>query len=101
MPIYEYNCAGCQHAWDEILGIDQRDDPVDQECPECKTVGKVARATVYSTSMNSDTTMTPDKATGGQWGELMSRMKKGAGVRKADADRLDRASSRTGRRWKG
>ena len=100
MPIYEYNCSACQHQWDEILGMDQRDDPLDQECPECKLVGKVARGTVYHTALGADATMTPNKATGGQWNELMGRMKNAAGVRKADADRLDQASSRTGRRWK-
>ena len=45
-----------------------------------------------------DATLTPNKATGGRWGELMDRMQKAPGIRKSDADHLQNASSKTGKR---
>lgn len=40
MPIYEYQCTGCKHVFDEIQKI--TDAPL-EECPEChkKTVVKL------------------------------------------------------------
>jgi len=46
--------------------------------------------------MGVDAKMTPDSKTGGQFSELMSRMK--TGMPKKYRDNLDIASSRTGKR---
>jgi len=100
MPIYTYTCSKCNESWDDIQSLAESDKPTTEPCPKCKAENCVSRESVYSTNMSADNTMTPDKATGGQWNELMGRMKKGAGIRKVDADRLDISSGRTGRRWK-
>jgi hypothetical protein len=47
----------------------------------------------------ADSTLTPDKKTGGQWGELMGKMKRG--MPKRYHYNLDRASSHKGSRYKG
>ena len=47
--------------------------------------------------MKTDTTMTANKKTGGQWNELMTRMKNYTPDRYHT--RLDTATSRTGRRF--
>jgi hypothetical protein len=49
--------------------------------------------------VSSDATLTPDKKTGGQWGELMGKMKRG--MPKRYHNNLDRASNNSGTRWKG
>jgi len=49
--------------------------------------------------LSADASLTPDKATGGQWSELMGKMKKGLAPRYHG--KLDAATSRSGRRWKG
>jgi putative FmdB family regulatory protein len=33
MPIYEYECLSCQHPFDALLSVANRDEP--QPCPEC------------------------------------------------------------------
>ena len=100
MPVYTYTCSECKETWDDLKTLSSADAPTEEPCPKCGKVGCVGRESVYSTSLSADNTLTPDKATGGKWNELMSRMKNSAGVRKVDADRLDISSSRTGRRWK-
>ncbi len=35
MPTYEYFCNKCQHEFDEILKIDERDAPTKSPCPKC------------------------------------------------------------------
>jgi hypothetical protein len=44
-------------------------------------------------------TLTPNKATGGRWNELMAKMK--SGLPQRYARKLDAPNNATGRRWKG
>jgi len=73
MPLYEYHCEKCQHAFDEILPVDQRSKPTTEPCPECglTTVAKGVSVTTMGVDMNC----TPDKKTGGDWSRLMNKMK--------------------------
>ena len=47
MPIYDYECAKCEHHWEQFELIASRDEPCSKECPECdltavrRTVGSV------------------------------------------------------------
>ena len=47
MPIYDYECAKCEHHWEQFELIATRDEPCGKECPECgltavrRTVGSV------------------------------------------------------------
>ena len=100
MPIYTYTCSECNKSWDDIQTLSNADKPIKEACPHCEACNCVKRESVYSTNMNADTTMTPDKATGGKWSAVMEKMRNAPGVRKKDRENLDRASSRTGRRWK-
>jgi len=99
MPNYGFICNGCKHTFDKMLPIKDREIPLSEACPKCgkneinKDYGSMTQ------SIASDTTLTPDKATGGQWSELMNRMKRGVG--KQHHGNLDSASARTGRQWLG
>ena len=100
MPNYGFLCEKCSEKFDCLLPMNKRDDPLLENCPKCNEVGFVIKDfSGIRCSLNSDSTLTPDKATGGKWSELMSRMK--TGVSKRYHKNLDQASSRTGRRWKG
>lgn len=33
MPVYEYTCLDCSHAFDSLRSMSQADDPI--ACPEC------------------------------------------------------------------
>lgn len=38
MPIYEFECLGCNNEFEKLLPVDQRDDFI--ECPTCGTQSK-------------------------------------------------------------
>jgi putative FmdB family regulatory protein len=40
MPIYEYGCESCGHAFERLQKIS--DDPI-KDCPECEDVGTVKK----------------------------------------------------------
>jgi putative FmdB family regulatory protein len=40
MPIYEHECEACNHIWEDLFSLN---DPVPEECPNCKEKGKVKR----------------------------------------------------------
>jgi putative FmdB family regulatory protein len=98
MPNYEFICEDCGHSFCRLLSIDNRNTPLDEGCEKCnsKSINKE-----YSINplILSDNTMTANKKTGGQWNELMSKMK--SGMPKRYHERLDIASSRTSRRFMG
>lgn len=99
MPNYGFVCEGCSHSFEKLLSIKDREQPLSESCPSCGADTIVKDYGTMRQSMNSDSTLTPNKATGGRWNELMSRMKKGLPTRYHQ--NLDRASSTTGRTWLG
>lgn len=100
MPNYGFICDKCEYSFDELLSITERELPLSKACPNCKKKKSVRRQyDSFSQPIGSDATLTPNKATGGKWNELMTKMKRG--VSKRFHKNLDSASSRTGRYWKG
>jgi putative FmdB family regulatory protein len=100
MPNYSFICNKCEHKFDELLSVNDREGPLKKKCPSCNKKGGVKRDfNDYSQTIGSDTTLTPNNATGGRWNELMGRMKKG--IAKRYHKNLDSATSRTGRYWSG
>ena len=100
MPVYGFICGKCNHSFDEVLRIDDREIPLNKPCPSCKKKKSVRRQyDGFTQSVSSDATLTPNKATGGKWNELMGRMKKK--LSKRYHKNLDQASSNTGRYWRG
>lgn len=100
MPVYGFICNKCDHKFDEYLKMDEREEPLKKPCPKCKKKKSIRREyDGFSQSIGSDATLTPNKATGGQWNEMMGRMKKG--LAKRFHKNLDQASANTGRYWAG
>ena len=100
MPNYGFICEKCNHSFDEILTINDRELPLSKPCPSCKKKKGVRRQyDSFSQPIGADANLTANNATGGKWNELMGRMKKG--ISKRDHKNLDIASSQTGRQWKG
>jgi putative FmdB family regulatory protein len=100
MPTYGFICNECNHSFDVFLKISERENPTKENCPSCKKDNCITRSfDGFTQTVGSDSTMNANKATGGQWNELMGKMKKG--LSKRYHDRLDKASSQTARIWRG
>ena len=99
MPTYNYECDKCKKLWEEIHMMKDRDLPTNLPCPKCKAEGTVKKSwTGCTPALGADYTLTPDKATGGRWSELMSKIK--AGQPKRQRSRFDQSNNMHGRRWK-
>jgi len=96
MPVYEYYCDACDGRFDEVLPMARYDEPTTKPCPGCAGVDTVHRGVPSRIQTGVDATLTPNKATGGQWGELMDRMKQG--LPPSHHETIDTASSRTAKR---
>ena len=98
MPMYDYRCESCENIWELLQTMSNREVPCKEKCPHCGE-NKVVRHIGEFPSTTVDTSLTPNKKTGGQWNDLMQKMKSYTPERMHD--KLDHASSQTGRRWSG
>jgi putative FmdB family regulatory protein len=96
MPIYEYYCDKCEETFEEILPMAKYDEPTTEPCPGCQLTGTIHRGVPSSIQTGVDANVTPNKKTGGQWGQLVDKMKKG--LPPSHHAQFDRASSNTGKR---
>lgn len=97
MPIYSFICETCNFEFDEILSMNKRKAPTKCNCKSCNEKTVVSK--IGTISIFSDSTLTANKKTKGDWNRLTDKIKKG--IPKRYHSNLDRASSRTGRRFKG
>ena len=96
MPSYDYRCENCKEIWDSYETISKRDAPCKEKCPHCGKK-KVVRHIGEFPTLATDSTLTANKKTGGQWNDLMGKMK--GYTPKRYHDGLDSSSSKTGKRW--
>jgi hypothetical protein len=100
VPNYGFKCEKCEMIFESLLSISNRDKPLNEPCPHCLEEGNIVKDYQgIRCNLSSDATLTPDKATGGRWSELMGKMKKGLAPRYHK--KIDAATNMTGRRWKG
>lgn len=75
-----------------------RDLPTTLPCPKCKAQGTVRKSWEGCTpGLGVDHTLTPDKATGGRWSELMGKIKRSQPKRMQA--RWDKGNNAKGTRW--
>ena len=43
MPLYDFQCKACNHAFEKQLKIAEMDNPLAEPCPECKKEGEMQR----------------------------------------------------------
>jgi putative FmdB family regulatory protein len=51
MPAYTYKCQACNHEFEKVLKIADRDLPINEPCPECKTQGQVLKTILGAPSL--------------------------------------------------
>lgn len=98
MPNYNYECEKCGKLWEDIYPISERDVPTTKPCPHCKKKNCVRKSWADCTpGLGADWTLTPDKATGGRWSEVMNKIKRG--MPKRQQARFDKGNNAKGTRW--
>mgnify|MGYP001326710433 FL=1 len=88
MPIYEYKCEKCEHAFEEYLSISNRDKPIEEPCPECGE--KHIKRGISETTMGVDMKM----GVPSWFGDKLQKMKEY--TPKRYHDNLDKAGNRNG-----
>ena len=98
MPTYNYSCKSCNKLWEETHSMAEREAPVSLPCPHCgkKKVFKTMEGCLPG--LGADATLTPDKASGGRWKEVIEKVK--AGVPKRLHKNVE-GSGGAGQRWRG
>lgn len=51
MPAYTYHCNNCNHDFESILRIADRDLPTKEPCPSCKAEGQVHKTILGAPSV--------------------------------------------------
>ncbi len=99
MPTYDYRCNACEHIFESVQLMADDMKPTKEPCPECGKKEVTKSWAGVTPGLGSDATMTPDKKTGGQWSEMMGRIKNNLPKRYHKG--IDKSTNRTGRRWYG
>lgn len=52
MPTYEYLCSSCEHSFDKILKIADREVPTQERCPNCNSENCITLSIVGASLMS-------------------------------------------------
>ena len=92
MPNYAFKCEKCEHTFDEMLSLSNRDEPLKKPCHKCKKK-KIIRDWGASTpSLAMDATLTPQKVVGSQFKEVIDKIKSSGQVPKRFHEKLDNSA---------
>jgi putative FmdB family regulatory protein len=98
MPNYDYLCEACNHPFEAFAPYEDREKACEEKCSQCGEK-KVIRIIGGFPGLAADTTLTPDKKTGGQWSEMMEKVK--SGIPKQYHKNIDKSTNMSGKRWYG
>lgn len=91
MPWYDYLCYNCEHEFTEVFSIDDRNIPVEADCPECgeREIRKLIGNVMMADSVNLGITK-PDAA----YGEVISKINEASGIKGTRYQLEDRMEQR-------
>lgn len=75
MPLYDYKCRSCEHAFTESRSVDERKVPLESPCSECG--GEIFQF-ISGTSLVTDSMGTLRRA-GTEWQDVLKGIKKASG----------------------
>jgi len=93
MPNYAFKCEKCDHSFDEMLSLSDRDVPTTKPCPNCKKKKVIRDWSASKPSLAMDATLTPSKVVGSQFKEVIDRMKNSGQVPKRFHEKLDASAN--------
>ena len=94
MPTYSFKCESCENCFDEQLPMKDNNLPTTKPCPKCNEQKVIRNYSNETYGASIDATLSPNKATGGAWNELMAKIKPGIPQRFRKG--LDMATERRG-----
>lgn len=92
MPNYAFKCENCDHTFDEMLSLGDRDKPIKSPCPKCKKKKVRKDWQASSPSLAMDTTLNPSKVVGSQFKEVIDKIKNNGLVPKRFHEKLDNSA---------
>lgn len=75
MPSYDYKCSQCEHVFNKILSISDRNIPIESTCPNCDSIGTISQK-LGATPMGDPHRMGRIKPPDG-FNEVLRNIKKG------------------------
>lgn len=93
MPNYAFKCEKCEHTFDEILNLNDRDTPTKKPCPNCKKKKVIRDWQASAPSLAMDATLTPHKVVGSQFKEVIDKIKSSGQVPKRLHAKLDASAN--------
>jgi len=93
MPNYAFKCEKCEHTFDEMLSLNDRDAPIKKPCPNCKKKKIVRDWQASSPSLAMDATLNPQKVVGSQFKEVIDKIKNSGQVPKRLHAKLDASAN--------
>lgn len=75
MPNYSFECPDCKHDFEEIVSVNNRNDPI--ECPKCGKNRCVRAVTVAALSYSGF--KDPITRAGSGWNDVLGKVKKASG----------------------
>ncbi|ATV46353.1 hypothetical protein [Lake Baikal phage Baikal-20-5m-C28] len=75
MPTYAYKCKKCEHYFEKLVKMAERDDAINHPCPEC--AGEIYR-TMETAGLISDS-MSITRRAGSEWADRLKYIKKSSG----------------------
>lgn len=78
MPLYEYKCGSCNHQFSDVLKVDDRKKPLDEDCPGCDSRGHIAMVVSSARIVSGVGTM--QSRTPGDFRDRLKEIKKMSGV---------------------
>ena len=76
--IYGYKCEKCEESWDETHLMEERDKPVETNCPHCLVKGEVIRL-MEASFISYHGTKGALKRAGSGWNDVLKKIKSQSG----------------------
>jgi len=94
MPSYDFICSKCNYKFDEYLSISNRNEPLQQPCPNCLKTECIRRHYEEFPTVGYDNNLKPSS----EFKEIMNMVKNSGQVPKRYHENIDRACEKTGGR---
>lgn len=76
MPTYDYQCKECQHHFTDLLKMDDRNQPCQSPCPNCKKDGTIEQLLSAPSVILDNTKLTFRKKIPGAMRERLQEIKR-------------------------